>query len=112
MESVPSVAAQIIVTIIPIVGIVAGFTIFFFYMLWDHKRKVLMIEKGIEQKSLDLESLSLLSGLILFAIGLSLTLFFYIKEGISYSILGGLFPLSIGLSLIIFFVTKITTKDG
>lgn len=116
MESVPSVAAQIIVTIIPIIGIVAGSTIIFFYLLWNYKQKMLMIEKGIVQRTFDLESFSLLSGLILLGIGLSLSLFFYLKEGLSYSILGGLFPLSIGFSLAIFFIIKKITnkniKDG
>ena len=116
MESVPSIAAQIIVTIIPIVGIAAGGTIIFFYLLWDHKQKMIMIEKGIAQKTYDLESFSLLSGLILLGIGLSLAIFFYIKEGITYSILGGLFPLSIGISLIAFFLIKTIAdrinKDG
>ncbi len=104
MQSVPSEAAQIIVTIIPIVGIVVGATVILFYLLWNYKQKVMMIDKGIYKKSeLDIESLSLFSGLILFGIGLSLFLFFYIKESFGYSILSGLVPLSIGASLIVFF---------
>jgi len=104
MDYTPSDAAQIIVTIIPLVGIVAGCFVIFSYLLLSYKQKILMIEKDIVQKSFDIEIFSLLSGLILFGIGISLTIFFYLKEGLSYSILGGLFPLSVGLSLIIFFV--------
>jgi hypothetical protein len=107
MQSTPSGAAQIIVTIIPIVGIVMGATVIFFYLLWNYKQKAMMIDKGIYRKSeLDIDSLSLFSGLILFGIGFSLFIFFYLKEGFGYSILSGLVPFSIGVSLIAFFVMR------
>ena len=108
MQSMPSTAAQIIVTIIPIVGIVMGSIVIFFYLLYTHRQKMLMIEKGLMQKSsFDIDIFSLFSGLFLFGIGLSFTIFFSLKEGISYSILSGLVPLSCGLSLILFFTIRL-----
>jgi uncharacterized membrane protein len=105
MPSAPSVAVQIIVAIIPIVGIVMGSVLVFFYLFWSYKQRTLMIEKGILKKNpFDLDLFSLLSGFMLFGIGTCLTLFFYLEEGLSYSLLGGLIPLAIGLSLLLFFV--------
>jgi hypothetical protein len=101
-------AAQVIVTIIPIVGIVMGATVIFFYFLWNHKQKMFMIEKGHYKKSdFDLIAFSLFAGLILFFIGLSLVFFFILKSGFSYGVLGGLIPLSTGFSLILFFIIKL-----
>ncbi len=108
MENVASAAAQVIVTVIPIVGIVMGSLVIFFYLFWNHKQKVLMIEKNLLKKSdFDIDSFSLFSGLILVSIGISLVIFFIIKEGFSYGVLSGLIPLAIGASLIVFFVIRI-----
>ena len=98
-------AAQVIVTVIPIVGIAMGSTVIFFYLLWNHRQKMLIIEKGFYKKSdFDLITFSLFTGLILFFIGISLVFFFALKSGFSYGVLGGLIPFSIGLSLILFFI--------
>ena len=39
-------AAQVIVAIIPIVGIVIGGVVVFFYLLWRHKHISMMIRTG------------------------------------------------------------------
>ena len=107
MESVPSAAAQVMVTVIPIVGIVMGCLVIFFYLLWRHKQRMLMIEKGMTPYQIfDLRTFSLLAGLLNLGVGVVLTLFFLLKEGSSYSLLGGLVPLAIGLSLIVFYKMK------
>lgn len=104
----PSTAAQIIVTIIPIVGIVMGAFVIFSYIYYNHKQKLAMIEKGITRKlNFDLDIFSLFTGLLLFSIGLFLTVFFIIKEGISYSLLSGFIPLSCGTSLLIYYILRI-----
>ncbi len=109
METLPSTAAQIIVTIIPIVGIVTGSIVIFFFLLYNHRQKMLMIEKGGgSNNKFDIDTYSLFAGIILFGIGISLTMFFSIKEGASYSVLSGIIPLSIGFSLIVFFIIRIT----
>ncbi len=105
----PSVAVQIIVSIIPIVGIVFGSVVIFFYLFWNYKMKMLMIEKGNFQRAIerfDLESFALLAGLVLTGVGLGMVGFFYMKAGISYGLLGGTIPLSIGASLVLYFVIK------
>lgn len=111
MDNIPSKAAQVIVTIIPIVGIVMGSIIIFFYLYWHHKQKIMMIEKNLFKKSdFDIDSFSIFSGLILVSTGAVLMIFFLLMEGLSYSLLSGLVPLSIGCSLIIFFIIRINLK--
>jgi hypothetical protein len=102
-----SAAAQVIIAIIPIVGIFMGGVVVFFFLLWDHKRRSLMIRQGIvPERRFDLETFSLLGGLLNLGIGFVLTLFFLLKEGVSYGLLGGLIPLAIGISLTVFFFIR------
>ncbi len=109
----PSAAAQIIVSIIPIVGIVTGGVVLFFYLLWNHKQRILMIDRGIAQQTpFDLMTFSLFSGLILFSIGVSLMVFFIMKEGLSYGVLSGIIPFSIGTSMVVFFAVRMRLKKN
>jgi len=39
MENGVSAASKVIISIIPIVGIVMGCTVVFFYILWSHRRR-------------------------------------------------------------------------
>ena len=104
MAQTPSAAAQVIVSIIPIVGIVAGGVVAFFYLLWNHQQKIRLVEQGITPVShFDLETFALLAGLLSFIIGTVLTLFFLVLEGRSYTMLGGLIPLATGSGLLLFY---------
>jgi hypothetical protein len=90
------------------VGIVMGSTVIFFYLLWNHKQRIKIIEKGTYKKSdFDIDVFSILSGLILSSLGVSLVVFFLIKEGFTYGVLSGLIPLAIGISFIIFFILRL-----
>ncbi len=111
----PSAAAQVIVSVIPIVGIIMGCMVIFFYLLWDYKFKIHMIDKGIYKRTpFDMDSFSLLAGLVLFILGLVLMIFFLVKDGFSYGALSGLIPVSIGVSLLLFFTIrqKMKQKDA
>lgn len=109
MNYTPVAAAQIIVTIVPIIGIIFGFLVIFFYLLWNHKQKMFLIQKDkMVHRPVNLTILSLFAGTILTGIGTALTLFFSIKDGLSYGLLGGIIPLTTGFSLIIFFIIRIT----
>jgi hypothetical protein len=100
-------AAQIIVSIIPIVGIVMGAVVVFFYLLWAHREKVRLIERGLYQAhSVDLDAFCLLSGLLLTSVGAVLSVFFIVLEGGSYALLGGLIPFAAGASLLAFYVLR------
>jgi hypothetical protein len=104
MSQTSSAAAQVIVSIIPIVGIVMGAVVIFFYLLWSYKRTSLLIKAGLYQKNdFDLLSFSLLAGILLFCVGLTLTVFLAIFNGSGYGLMGGLIPLSIGFGLLVYY---------
>jgi hypothetical protein len=107
MEEGYSSAAQVIIAIIPIVGIVMGSVVIFFYLLWNHRRRTLLIKAGqYRRPDFDLLSFSLLTGLLLGSVGLALTVFLAIAGGANYGLLGGIIPLSIGTGLLIFYGIK------
>ncbi len=110
MEEAPSTVAQIMITIIPIVGIVCGSAVIFFYLYYGYKAKVLMIEKGIYRhpiEKFDLDSFSLFLGIVSLCVGIGISIFFMLKEGMGYGLLGGLIPLFVGMGLIAFFVVRL-----
>ncbi|MDR0910472.1 MAG: hypothetical protein LBM77_11985 [Spirochaetaceae bacterium] len=107
MSNISSAAVQVIVSVIPIVGIVVGGVVIFFYLLWQHKRRSLLIKNGQYQKPVfDLLSFSLLAGLLLGLLGLALTVFLALLEGLNYALLGGVIPLSIGAGLLSYYLIK------
>jgi hypothetical protein len=107
MERISSAAAQVIIAVIPIVGIVMGSVVIFFYLLWNHRRKTLLIKAGhYDKQAFDLLSFSLLCGLLLGSVGTALTALLSIIEGASYGLLGGIIPLSMGVGLLTYYVIK------
>lgn len=106
-----SKAAQVIVSLVPIIGIAMGSIIVFFYILWRHHEIKLQIKTGtFVPKKFNLEIFSLLTGLILTGVGLILTIVFLLVEGKSYAILGGLIPTVVGACLLIFY--KLYKQNG
>jgi hypothetical protein len=102
-----SSAAQIIIAVIPIVGIVMGSLVVFFYLLWNYKWKKLLVQAGqYRDPEFDLRSFSLLTGLLLGSVGITLTVFLAVIQGAGYALLGGLIPLSAGTGLLIFYGIK------
>ena len=113
MEQITSATAQVIIAIIPIVGIVMGSVVIFFYLLWNHRRKTLLIKAGqYNRPDFDLLSFSLLSGLLLGSVGVALTVLLSIIEGASYGLLGGLIPLSMGIGLLSHYIIKRGNKPN
>ena len=104
MEGTWSAAAQVIIAIIPIVGIVMGSVVIFFYLLWYHKRRTLLIKAGhYDPPEFDFLSFSLLTGLLLAAAGVTLTVFLIVAVGVSFGLLGGLIPLACGTGLLAYY---------
>ena len=111
MEQISSVAAQVIIAIIPIVGIVMGAVVIFFYLLWNHRRRSLLIKAGhYDRPAFDLLSFSLLAGLLLSSVGLTLTVFLAIVSGPTYGLLGGIIPLSMGIGLLAYYCLNYRTR--
>ncbi|MCL1811901.1 MAG: hypothetical protein FWG29_00105 [Treponema sp.] len=110
---IKSSASQVIIAIIPIVGIVMGSIVVFFYLLWHHRRRVLMIKAGQYQKpDFDLLSFSLLTGLLLLSVGISLTVFLTVMKNTGYGLLGGIIPLSMGTGLLAYYVIKRSDRSS
>ncbi|MDR0400882.1 MAG: hypothetical protein LBH51_08065 [Treponema sp.] len=111
MEPVSS-PAQVIIAVIPIVGIVMGSVVVFFYLLWNYRHKTLLIKAGqYVPPRFDLLSFSLLAGLLLGTVGLSLTVFLAVLQGSTYALLGGIIPLAIGTGLLIYYGIKRGEKN-
>ena len=107
MGQMSSSAAQVIISIIPIVGIVMGSVVVFFYLLWNHKRRTLLIKAGqFQRPDFDLLTFSLLTGLLLSSVGLALTVFLAIALGVNFGLLGGIIPLAIGIGLLVYYGIK------
>lgn len=99
-------AAQVIVSVIPIVGIVMGAVVVFFYLLWRHREIVRQIQAGLYKRPVfDLYLFSVLTGYLLTGSGLVLSVLFACIEGISYTLLGGLIPFALGAGLLAFYYT-------
>ena len=104
MNQITSTAAQVIISIVPIVGIAFGAIVIFFYILWKHHEIKLQIKTGtFKPVKFNFAAFSLLTGLLLTGIGFMLSAVFAIIDGFSYSILGGLIPLIIGICLLMFY---------
>jgi hypothetical protein len=102
-----STVAQVIISIIPIVGIFMGSVVVFFYLLWNHKRRILLIKAGqYSRPAFDLLSFSLLAGLLLSAVGLALTIFLAIASEAGFGLLGGIIPLAAGAGLLCYYGIK------
>ncbi len=103
-SEITSQTAQVVIAVVPIVGIAIGGVILFFYLLWTHHETKLKIRTGsFKENEFDLKTFSLLAGLLLTGIGIILSLLFALIDGFSYALLGGLLPLAVGVCLLIFY---------
>ena len=103
-QAITSTAAQIIISIVPIVGIAIGGVVLFFFILWRHHEIKLQIKTGtFVPRKINYKAFSLLAGLLLTGTGVMLSLVFAVLDGFTYSMLGGLIPAVIGICLLVFY---------
>lgn len=103
-QAITSTAAQIIISIVPIVGIAIGGVVLFFFILWRHHEIKLQIKTGtFVPNKINYKAFSLLAGLLLTGTGVMLSLVFAVLDGFTYSMLGGLIPAVIGICLLVFY---------
>ena len=104
MDTTLTPAAQVIVSIIPIVGIAFGGILIFFAILWHHHEVKQRIAMGTYTPfKFNFRAFSLLTGLLLVGVGLVLTAMFALLEGVCWALLGGLIPFILGVMLLLFF---------
>jgi len=114
MQSVqPDPVAQIILSLVPIFGIIAGMVVMIIFISFYFSTRRQMIAAGrFPTPTIEyLRSLTLLGGILAIASGLPLTLLFLIVEGVSYTLLGGLIPLFAGIGLLVFFSLTRSAKE-
>ena len=100
-----SPAAQVILAVVPVVAIVLGSVLLFFFFLWHYrlKRELILSGKYVHTTVKNLRLLSLLLGLLATCVGIPMSGLFWAVEGASYALLGGLIPLFSGIALLIFY---------
>ena len=107
------VAVQIIIAVIPIVGIVMGSVLVFFYFLWRHRQIMLQIKTNTYVRpTVNIRLFCLLLGIMLTVIGCVLFGLFYLIAGVGYILLGGLIPLALGISLTLFYALTRRSRDN
>jgi type IV secretory pathway TrbD component len=100
-----STAAEIILSLVPLLGVVFGCVLLFFFLLWQYRIRRELIRTGQHQPMFvtNIRMLSLLIGLLGIAAGLPMTLLFVLIEGVTYVLLGGLLPFFAGIGFLIFY---------
>jgi hypothetical protein len=99
-----SETAQVIIAIVPLVSVIVLGILTFFFMLWDHQKRMIIIQKGGTPPSRRIEDKLFLLGIVALFIGVGLTVFFIIYNGLSPSLLGGIIPTTAGLGIITAYV--------
>lgn len=104
-----NIAVQIILSLVPLAGIIFGSTLIFFFLLWNYKLRKELIRSGQYRSTSvrNLRILALLTALMSIAAGIPLTLLFWAINGISYVLLGGLIPLFVGIGLLVFYILAV-----
>lgn len=101
-QTLPSGASQIILAVVPIVGVLFGGFLFFSLFYFYHKQKTLMIEKGIYRPvHFNWSLIFIVTGFIIGMSGMAITVVFLINGATGYELLGGGIPLAIGFSIVL-----------
>ncbi|MBW7858645.1 MAG: hypothetical protein H3C43_10230 [Leptonema sp. (in: Bacteria)] len=103
--SQPDPIAQIILSLVPVFGIIAGMVVMLVFIRHYYVTRRQLIAAGrLPTPTIRyLRALTLLGGILCISAGLPLTVLFLAVEGVSYSLLGGLIPLFTGIGLLVFF---------
>jgi len=97
-------SAQVLIASLPLVAVVLLAVLTFFFILWDYKRKRLIIERGGTPVPRNIDEKLLLIGIVALFVGVGLLVFFAFKTGLSDALLGGIIPTTAGLGIITYYV--------
>ncbi|MBA7572694.1 hypothetical protein ES708_14478 [subsurface metagenome] len=98
--------AQILIAIIPLAAVVMLTGLFFFYLFWDYKKQVFIIEKGGNPPRHRIDEKLLLIGIVSLFVGIGLTIFFAVYTGFTPSLLGGIIPMVSGLGIVVYYIIR------
>ena len=97
-------SAQVLIASLPLVAVVLLSILTFFFILWDYRRKRLVIERGGTPAPRNLDEKLLLIGIVALFVGAGLLVFFALKTGLSDALLGGIIPTTAGMGIITYYV--------
>jgi hypothetical protein len=103
-------AAQVLIAAIPIVSVSVLAVLSFFVILWDYRKQMWMIERGLTPKPRNIDDRLLLIGIVALFVGVGLLVFFALKTGLSNSLLGGIIPTASGMGIITYYVLIYSLK--
>ncbi|HMB00699.1 MAG TPA: hypothetical protein VKS21_06895 [Spirochaetota bacterium] len=103
----PPAIVMVFGTLIPITGTILFFTAVIMFLRMQHKRKLLLLEKGMTEEKSKKRShyfFFLLPGLLLAFTGIGVSIYLPARFGFyGWSVLGGVIPLCLGIAFIVFF---------
>ncbi len=96
--------AQVLISTLPLIAIIVFGILTFFYLKWEHQKRMLIIEKRGELPPATFNEKLLLIGLLSLFIGIGLTVFFIFQTGLSNALLGGIVPLTAGMGMLTYII--------
>jgi hypothetical protein len=96
--------AQVLIAVLPLVSVIAVSLLGFFFMLWDHQKRILILQRGGTPAPFNIDEKLLLLGIVALFTGVGLIVFSSLYSGISASLLGGIIPASVGAGIITYYV--------
>ncbi len=97
-----SLVAQILLASLPLAALVLVGVLVFFWMLWDHKRRLMIIARGGTPPPRLRPERLMLTGFILLFVGGALILFFRATQGTGQPMLIGVVPAAAGAAIVVY----------
>lgn len=104
-------AAQVLIAALPLVAVVLLAILTFFFMLWDHQKNRIIIERGEKPVPRNVDDKILLLGIIALFVGAGLLVFFAFHDGMTNALLGGIIPAMTGLGVVTHFLIAHRNKS-
>jgi len=95
-----SLVAQILLAALPLAALVLVGVLVFFWMLWDHQRRLMIITHGGSPPPRLPPGRLMLTGVISLFVGGALTLFFWVAQGLGHAMLVGVVPAAAGAGIV------------
>jgi Flp pilus assembly protein TadB len=97
-----SFVAQILLASLPMAALVLVGVLLFFWMFWDHKRRLMIIARGgVPPPHVRPERLTL-TGFILLFVGAAIIFFFGVTQGAGQPMLIGVVPAAVGAAIVVY----------
>ena len=98
--SVLSGGAQVLIAILPLASVIVLGILVFFYMRWEHQKRMYILQQGKNIPERKIDEKILLMGIVSFFVGTGLSVFFILHDGLSMSLLGGIIPAAAGAGIV------------